>query len=160
MACSVAAGAAALAVHESGWDIPRIKAGAAFGGTPEWVGWVGTAIYDEANPRYIAWRDAYAARFGTAPTGSLLDMALSFTDAVRAVLSGVRLAPIHNRDGVKEGLERVKMLPAVAGGPTTVVMFGPHDHRGYKGRDSSVIHRYVGPGPTDFIFEGYFDSSV
>ena len=160
MSCSVAASAGALAVKESGWDIARVKAGAAFGGAPEWEGWVGTAIYDEANPRFVEWRETYESRFGPAPTGSLLDMALSFTDAVRALIVGIQMAPIHNRDGLKEGLERVKMLPAVAGGPTTMVMFGPHDHRAYKGRDSSVLQRYVGPGVADFEFEGYFDSSI
>jgi hypothetical protein len=160
MACSVAAGAAALAVKEADWEIPKVKAGAAFGGAPEWEGWVGTAIYDEANPRYVDWRDAYSSSFGAAPTGSLLDMALSFTDALRALIVGIQLAPIHNRHGLKDGLERVKMLPAVAGGPTTMVTFGPHDHRAYKGRDSSVLQRYVGPGAGDFEFEGYFDSSI
>lgn len=160
MACSVAAGAGALAVHEAGWDLAKVKAGAAFGGSPEWEGWVGTAIYDEANERYASWRREYTSRFGAAPVGSLLDMALSFTDSVRALIAGIQLAPIHNREGLRVGLERVKMLPAAAGGPTTMVMFGPHDHRGYKGRDSSVLQRYVGPGPADFVFEGYFDTSI
>ena len=73
MACSVAAGAGALAVSEADWEIAKVKAGAAFGGAAEWEGWVGTALYDEANPRYVTWREAYTSRFGPAPTGSLLD---------------------------------------------------------------------------------------
>ena len=160
MASSVSAERSAAVIHESGWDIPKIKAGAAFGGSPAWQGWVGTALYDEANPTYRAWKQAYESRFGPAPTGSMLDMALSFADAARAVLEGVSLAPVHNRAGVREGLDRVKMLPALAGGPTTVINFGPYDHRGYKGRDTSVLQRYVGPGPADFEFEGYFEADA
>jgi ABC-type branched-subunit amino acid transport system substrate-binding protein len=160
MACSVAANAGAVAVHEAGWDIPRIKAGSAFGGSPEWVGWVGTALFDESNPTFVAWRKAYEANFGASPTGSLLDMALSFTDGVRLLLEGIRLAPIHNRKGLHEGLEKTKLLAAAAGGPTTVAGFGPHDHRAYKGRDTSVLQRYVGPHAGDFEFEGYFDSTL
>lgn len=159
MACSVAAGRTAEVIHESGWDIPKIKAGAAFGGFAAWEGWVGTAIYDEANPEYRAWVTDYEQRYGPSPVGSMLDMTLSFADSVRVLLEGIREAPIHNREGLKEGLERVKVLPALAGGPGTVLSSGPHDHRIHKGRDSSVLQRYVGPGPADFVFEGYFDPS-
>lgn len=34
---------------------------------------------------------------------------------------------------MKAGLERIKMMPSVVGGPRTTITFGPNDHRGYKG---------------------------
>jgi hypothetical protein len=50
---------------------------------------------------------------------------------------------------LKEGLERVRMLPAVNGGPRTHMSLGPYDHKAYKG-DWLVIRKIAG-GRTVFV---------
>jgi len=50
---------------------------------------------------------------------------------------------------VKEGLEKVRLLPAVNGGPRTHMSLGPYDHKAYKG-DWLVIRRIEG-GRTVFV---------
>jgi len=54
-----------------------------------------------------------------------------------------------DRVAVKEGLEKVRMLPAVNGGPRTHMSLGPYDHKAYKG-DWLVIRRIEG-GRTVFV---------
>jgi hypothetical protein len=43
------------------------------------------------------------------------------------------LAKPVSREGLRQGLEQVRRLPATAGGPGNMISFGPYDHRGYKG---------------------------
>jgi ABC-type branched-subunit amino acid transport system substrate-binding protein len=147
----------ATAVVESGWDVPRVVVGGSFGVArrlPElFTGWVGTCLWDDTNPMFTRFIAAYEKRFGTRP---LEDMAIVVYDGCRAVLEGLSLAPILTRDGLRTGLERVKGLPATSGAPGTVLSFGPHDHRAYKGRNTSILRRQV-DGTTDgCVFEGYF----
>src|SRR5260221_56167 len=59
---------------------------------------------------------------------------------------GVRMfarANILTPKGVKEGLEKVRMLWAANGGPRTHMSLGPYDHKAYKG-DWLVLRKIVG----------------
>jgi hypothetical protein len=52
---------------------------------------------------------------------------------------------------VKEGIERIRWMPATNGGPGTYLQFGPHDHKGYKG-DFLTIRELRGG---ELRFDGY-----
>jgi branched-chain amino acid transport system substrate-binding protein len=132
------------ALSQSGWDIPKMKVGAGLGGGPLWEGWIGTTILDDNNERAQRFLRRYDERFGP-PDHE--DMLISVHDGSRALLEAITLAPIMTREGVRTGMERVTMLPATAGASSTVITFGPYDHRGYKGRDVSVLRRSLGDGP-------------
>src|SRR5438445_739755 len=70
-------------------------------------------------------------------------------DTTRLIAEGLARAPLLTPAGVKDGLERVRMLPAVNGGPRTHMSLGPYDHKAYKG-DWLVIRRIEG-GKTVFV---------
>jgi branched-chain amino acid transport system substrate-binding protein len=129
------------AVHQSGWDIPRLKAGSGIGHTSEWRGWVGTCLWDDDNARGQRFLETYEKRFGTPRSW---DMVISVHDAARALIEGMNQAPIMTREGVRTGLERVKMVPATAGIPGTYISFGPYAHRGYHGH-VSILRQVVDP---------------
>ena len=50
-----------------------------------------------------------------------------------ALALGLMYAKPHSAEGLREGLEQVRMVPATTGSPGTVISYGPHDHRGLKG---------------------------
>ena len=52
---------------------------------------------------------------------------------------------------MKEGLERIRWMPATNGGPSCYVQFGPYDRKGYKG-DFLTIRELRGG---ELRFDGY-----
>jgi len=60
-------------------------------------------------------------------------------DMGRALAEGIAFARPVSPEGLRRGLERVRMLPATMGAPGTVIGFGSYDHRGYKGSDYLVL---------------------
>jgi ABC-type branched-subunit amino acid transport system substrate-binding protein len=147
----------ATALQDAGWDVPRVIAGGSFGAARKlpalFEGWVGTCLWDDTNPTSREFLDRYEKRFGARPPE---DMAIATYDGARALLEGIGLAPMMTRDGVRTGLERVKLLPASSGGPSSVLSFGPHDHRGYKGPHTSVLRRQATAERDGCVFEGYY----
>lgn len=123
------------ALRELDWDPPRYM-GTAFetGMVPElweaFQGWIGLEQYDEQNVVAQAFLDEYEAAYGDRPEyfSPLLwrDVAMSFLYALADA------QPLSPR-GVKEALERVKMLPAACGSPGTRISFGPWLHKGWVG---------------------------
>src|ERR1700735_2320257 len=90
------------------------------------MGWIGGDQYDEANPLSQDFLDRYAKRYGgrrpeycVPPVNH--DVAATL---VRACSDAHPLSP----RGVKEALERVKMMPAASGAPGTRVSFGKWTH--------------------------------
>jgi branched-chain amino acid transport system substrate-binding protein len=79
----------------------------------------------------------YVKRFGGAPPVGCYPAHLY--DLGRAVAEGLAFARPVTPEGLRRGLEQVRMLPATMGGPGTVIGFGPSDHRGYKGADYLVL---------------------
>ena len=59
--------------------------------------------------------------------------ALSY-DTARLIAEGIARANLLTPKGVKEGLEKVRMLPAVNGGPRTHMSLGPVRSQGIQGR--------------------------
>ncbi|MGE0388047.1 MAG: ABC transporter substrate-binding protein [Gammaproteobacteria bacterium] len=130
-------------VNEAGWDVPRIMNGAFFGVYfPEYIagfeGWCGTTMWDDDNQVLADFRRRYAQRYGDSPPAEMLG---HYRDAMVALLEGATLAPLLTPDGLRQGLEDVRMVAAACGGPRTIIGFGPGDHRGHKGADIMVVRR-------------------
>jgi len=135
-----------------GWDPPRIMT-SAFQfcyAKAEWMaaleGWVGVDQMCEDNPRLKPMLDRVAVRLGKRRDHTVT--ALSY-DSAQLIAEGIARANLLTPIGLKEGLEKVRMLPAVNGGPRTHMSLGPYDHKAYKG-DWLVI-RKIEAGRTVFV---------
>jgi branched-chain amino acid transport system substrate-binding protein len=146
----------AKALTELDWDPPRVM-GTAFmfySNSDAWAagleGWHGVDQLGEdgANPNYNAMIDRFENRFGRR-TGNVV-IALAY-DTARAAIHGIANAPIPTPKYVKEGLERIRWMPATNGGPSCYVQFGPYDRKGYKG-DFLTIRELRGG---ELRFDGY-----
>ncbi len=135
-----------------GWDPPRIMT-TAFQfcyAKPEWMaaleGWHGIDQMCEHNPLLRPLFDRVAARLGKRRDHTVT--ALSY-DTARLIAEGISRANLLTPKGLKEGLEKVRMLPAANGGPRTHMSLGPYDHKAYKG-DWLLIRKIEG-GRTVFV---------
>jgi ABC-type branched-subunit amino acid transport system substrate-binding protein len=136
-----------------GWDPPRIMT-TAFQfcyARPEWMealeGWVGIDQYCEDNPRVVPFLDRFERRFGRRPHTNTV-VTLSY-DSARVFAEAIRRAPILTGPGLREGLEHLRFLPSVTGGPRTHIGGGPWDHRLFKG--DWLLYRKVEGGRTVFV---------
>ena len=138
------------------WDPPRIM-GTAFmfySNSNAWAegleGWHGVDQLGEdgANPNYTAMVERFEKRFGR-PARNVV-VALAY-DTARVAIHGIANAAIPHPRWVKEGVERIRWMPATNGGPGTYIQFGPHDRKGYKG-DFLTIRELRGG---ELRFDGY-----
>jgi hypothetical protein len=109
-------------------------------------GWYGIDQFCEDNPRLQPVLDRVAQAMGRRCDHTVT--ALSW-DTAMLVAEGLARAPLLTPRGLKEGLEKVRMLPAINGGPRTHISLGPFDHKAYKG-DWLLIRRIEG-GRTVFV---------
>jgi branched-chain amino acid transport system substrate-binding protein len=109
------------------------------------VGWVYVDMYDERNQIQASVLGRLEARRGIRPYGPV---APAMYDMATLLVGALRLAPVHTREGVKEGLERVHQLPAACGGAGTVMGFGPWERTALKGPDF-LIFRKMGASAND-----------
>jgi len=146
----------AKAFEELDWDPPRVM-GTAFmfySNTNAWAsgleGWHGIDQLGEdgANPNYEAMIERFSARFGR--TSKNVVVALAY-DTARAAIHGIANADMATPESVKDGLERIRWLPATNGGPATYIQFGPYDHHGYKGDFLTIRELRDG----ELRFDGY-----
>ncbi|MCU0310803.1 MAG: ABC transporter substrate-binding protein [Acidimicrobiales bacterium] len=146
----------ASAFEAIGWDPPRVM-GTAFmfySNSDRWAegleGWHGVDQLGEdgANPNYNKMIERFEARFGR-KTGNVV-IALAY-DTARAAIHGIANAAIPAPSYVKDGLEKIRWMPATNGGPGCYVQFGPYDHKGYKG-DFLTIRELRGG---ELRFDGY-----
>jgi hypothetical protein len=127
-----------------GWDPPRFTSTAfqnAWINPVIWnafLGWTGVDQYDESNPVGQRFLDRFEATYGRRPQYCVpvvnRDIA---TTLLRAFSDAHPLSP----RGVKEALERVKMLPAAAGAPGTRVSFGKWTRRAWMGAGYLVARK-------------------
>src|SRR3989475_13056374 len=112
--------------------------------TPEWMaaleGWHGIDQMCEQTPRLQPMLDRFAARHGKRRDHTVT--ALSY-DTARLIAEGLARAPLLTPRGVKEGLEKVRLLPAVNGGPHTHMRLRASDTKASKS-DRFVIRRGEG----------------
>lgn len=132
------------ALEALGWDPPRYTGTAwqnAWINPVMWgafLGWTGLDQYDEGNAVGQRFLDQYQAAYGRRPEYCVpvvnRDLA---TVLLRAFADAHPLSP----RGVKEALERVKMLPAASGAPGTRLSFGKWTRRGWVGAGYLVARR-------------------
>ena len=121
---------------EIGWDPPRFL-GTAFQNA--WIhqvmwdailGWTGLDQYDETNTVGQTFLDEYLEAYGRRPEYCV---PVVNRDLATVLLHAFADAHPLTPRGVKEALERVKMLPAASGAPGTRLSFGKWMHRGWVG---------------------------
>jgi len=137
----LAAAPVARALAGCGWRGPKAMNTAGIRGhDPKFAqiieGWVYVDMYSDANTTLAALR----RRLGTAATGSF--RCATRYDLARLVAEGLARAPEATREGVKEGLERVKWLPAAEGHEGTLLGFGRYDRGALHGR-YLVLRRWL-----------------
>jgi branched-chain amino acid transport system substrate-binding protein len=124
------------ALEEISWDPPRIVTTAFMQylhGFHLFEGWVGIDQWCPENPRMHLFHKRFVERYKEDPRmwpnaipGLCYDMAA-------IVVEGIHRAPILSGPGIKKGLERIRYMPAVTGGPNTHISAGPYDHQMFKG---------------------------
>ncbi len=125
--------AVARAAREQGWNGPSMMNTAGMRGyAPEFAeavdGWTYVDMHSDDNTTLAAVR----ARLNmTVSSGA---RAAYTYDLGRLVAEGLARAPERTRDGVKEGLEQIKWLPAAQGHEGTQLGFGNHDRGALHGR--------------------------
>jgi ABC-type branched-subunit amino acid transport system substrate-binding protein len=129
----VSAPAVARALAARGWDGPRAMNTAGIRGyAPEFAksvdGWTYVDMHADGNATLAALRE----RMGLAPQQAL--WAAKGWDLGRLVAEGLARATERTRDGVREGLEQIKWLPAAEGHEGTLLSFGRQDRGALHGR--------------------------
>jgi branched-chain amino acid transport system substrate-binding protein len=137
----LAAAPVARALRERGWrGTCAMNTAGLRGYAPKFArlidGWVYIDMYSDANTTLAALR----RRVGP-PLADSSRCATRY-DLARLAAEGVARAPEPTREGVKEGLERVKWLPAAEGHEGTLLGFGKYDRGALHGR-YLVLRRWV-----------------
>lgn len=128
----VAARAVALALDALGWDVPVVANSALMFGYAQrdwragWEGWVYVDTVADSNPVRGALREQ-SPRTAAGPVG------VAAYDIGRLMAEGLARAHHLTRAGLRDGLERVKLLPAASGRAGTTMGFGRWDHGALKG---------------------------
>jgi len=146
------------ALQKLNWDPPRFMGTAwqnAWVNPVMWkaiMGWIGLDQYDEANRLGQRFLDQYSQAYGRRPEYCLTvvnhDIANIFLHAFADA------HPLTPR-GVKEALERVKMLPAAAGAPGTRISFGKWIRRGWVGSGYLVARKLDADGVNSHLVERF-----
>jgi len=129
----LAAPAVARALTARGWAGPRAMNTAGIRGyQPGYAaaidGWAYVDMHSDGNRTLAALRERLGLRASAA-----LSAAKGY-DLGRLVGEGLARAPELTREGVREGLEQVKWLPAAEGREGTLLGFGVHDRGALHGR--------------------------
>src|SRR5262249_3607739 len=141
-----------------GWDPPRFM-GTAFQNA--WInevmwnailGWTGLDQYDEGNQVGQRFLDQFEARYGRRPQycAPVVNRDIA-TVLLHAFADAHPLTP----RGVKEALERVKMIPAASGAPGTRLSFGKWNRRGWMGAGYLVARRLDPDGVTSHLVDRF-----
>ncbi len=136
----VAARAVALGVEASGWTGPVVANSALMFGYGRkdwragWDGWVYVDTISDGNQVRAALKEQSRAHAG-GPLG------VASFDMGRLVGLGMAMADDLSPAGVRDGMERVKRLPAASGKEGTTMGFGQWDHAALKG-EALVLRRW------------------
>jgi branched-chain amino acid transport system substrate-binding protein len=128
----VAARAVAVAVEQTGWDVPVVANSALMFGYARkdwragWDGWTYVDTVSDHNRR----RQTLAER---SPRSAAGPVGVAAYDIGRLIAEGLSRAVHFTGPGVKEALEEVKRLPAASGYEGTTMGFGAWDRAALKG---------------------------
>ncbi len=139
------------ALKELDWYPPRI-ATSAFMYYPvdhdAFEGWVGIDQYCPENPRYAELKRRYFNRYHeelglTDPDADFMDglHCLSY-DTGQVIREAIFRAPMLTPEGLRQGLERIRWVPAVTGGPGTHIGCMNYEHNLFNG-DYLVLGKMV-----------------
>jgi hypothetical protein len=137
------------ALEAIGWMPPRYTTTAfEFAATNAWwreqlAGWVGLDQYDERNETARAFLDRFETRHGHRPE---YFFPLYCYDIGRVMLLAIAGARPLTGSGVKDALEKIKMLPAASGAPGTRIGFGRYIRNGWRGSEFLVARRVLPDG--------------
>jgi branched-chain amino acid transport system substrate-binding protein len=146
------------ALEALGWDPPRFT-GTAFQNA--WInpimwnallGWTGVDQYDENNLVGQRFLDQYEAAYGRRPEYCVTVVNRDIATAILHALADAR--PLSPR-GVKEALERVKMLPAASGAPGTRISFGKWSRRAWMGAGYLVARKLDPDGKSSHLVDRF-----
>lgn len=145
------------ALEQAGWsDVPRYVTSAWTNGWLDdsifdrYRGWVGLETWDEANQLGDAVLDRFSARFGRRPGYSVPCWAWDVANVISHALGSA--FPLTST-GVRDALERIKLLPAATGAPGTCISFGKWTRRGWMG-PGYMVARTAEPGVVATRFSG------
>ena len=136
------------ALHEMDWRPPRILSSVYMGAIrgmgygfedmsdEVWEGWHGIEQFDESNPVFDAMLNRFEVRFGRRPVHCYTAIGW---DLGMVIAEGISLARPKAPNGLLDGLNNIRMLPAANCGAGTVISFARGDHRGYKGSEYIVV---------------------
>ncbi|OIN81116.1 ABC transporter substrate-binding protein [Mycobacterium malmoense] len=146
------------ALAELNWDPPRFTSTAfqnAWINPIMWrafLGWTGIDQYDEGNGVGQRFLDRYGEEYGRRPQYCV---PVVNHDVANALLHAFADAHPLSPRGVKEALERVKMLPAAAGAPGTRVSFGKWTRRAWMGAGYLVARRLDADGINSHLVDRF-----
>ena len=150
------------ALEAIGW-MPRRYTTTAFefAATSEWwrkqlAGWVGLDQFDERNEVARGFLDRFEARHGYRPEYFFPPYCY---DVGRMMLLAIAGAKPLTGAGVKDALERIKMLPAASGAPGTRLRFGRYIRHGWMGSEFLVARRVL-PDGSRSVLHGTIDGLV
>ncbi|MFI5507685.1 ABC transporter substrate-binding protein [Mycobacterium sp. NPDC051804] len=106
-------------------------------------GWIGLDSYDERNAVGQAFLDRFEARYGRRPGHSMPGLAY---DVGTVIVRGLSAARPLTGEGVKNGIEQVKLVPSASGAPGTFLRFGRFIRQGWLGSDYLVARRVLPDG--------------
>jgi ABC-type branched-subunit amino acid transport system substrate-binding protein len=137
------------ALAEANWDPPRYMSTAFETGYANetmlkvFSGWVGCEQYDEENPIGQAFLDRYEQEYGVRPE---YYAPVLVHDIANCIVEAVANAQPLSPRGVKEAMERIKMLPAASGSAGTRISFGQWTRRGWMGAGYLTARQFTGDG--------------
>lgn len=112
-----------------------------FDGPEAFEGWIGVDQFDESNPVFASLVDDFATRYGRRSEHTYL--AIGY-DIGRTLARGLAMMTPSTPDGLRAGLEKVRLLRAAAGRPGSVISFAKNQRRGYSG--NYLVKRTVDGG--------------
>jgi branched-chain amino acid transport system substrate-binding protein len=150
------------ACREIGWLPPRYTTTAfEFATTSDWwrgqlAGWIGLDQYDERNATGQAFLDRFDARYGRRPA---YFFPVYCYDVGRLMLTALATARPLSGPGVKDALERIKMMPAASGAPGTRLRFGKYIRHGWVGSEFLVARRVL-PDASAVVLHGTIEGVI
>jgi len=137
------------ALEAIGWMPSRYTTTAfEFAATSDWwrqqlAGWIGLDQFDERNEVARGFLDRFEARHGYRPEYFFPPYCY---DVGRMMLLAIAGAKPLTGAGVKDALEKIKMLPAASGAPGTRLRFGRYIRHGWMGSEFLVARRVLPDG--------------
>jgi hypothetical protein len=154
----VAQGLMRPALEKIGWDPPRIMTTAFMFylvGFQHFEGWVGIDQLCPSNLFVEPFRARFEKRYGANPPMWPNAIPLLAYDTARVMVEALHRAPLLTGPGLKDGLERIRFMPAATGGPRTHIACSPYDHKMLKG--DWLLYGKVVNGKLEF--EGLFEAA-